>query len=214
MSKNTLRWLTASGCCLIASACSSMPDVTATYYLPKTEVDVTVEAVVTCNGSHQVIIASKPSVVARHMADYTKPHHIEFEKLDSIFSNTSLTLEFYDDGRLKCVNSTSAGQCKEIVEAEINISSKAAAFGILSTSAKSACDYINDGNTSRDKSKTVKFNVTLTEQDLKELAIGGSRKIKESPETFPVYQNLKGDLGEYRVSLEKLSQPAYGRIFV
>ncbi len=117
MLKNTLAGILAAAS---LASCSSMPDVTVDYYLPKAETTVTVTAAMDCDASKKVITVYSVAAATAYSSD-TAATPVSLKKIDSALGDTALTFNFTDDGRLKGVNTTSTGEGGAIVKAAITL---------------------------------------------------------------------------------------------
>ncbi|MBI1199445.1 MAG: hypothetical protein GC203_16410 [Phenylobacterium sp.] len=128
------------------SACATVPDVTATYYLPKATTKVTVVQSVVCNSEgKRVFYHSDASQVTSFSADRDRGHPVSYKVLDGAFSDSNTALAFYDDGRLKGVNASTGGKADEIAKAAITVASIALPiFGLTEEPAaeQTPCDVI------------------------------------------------------------------------
>jgi len=107
--------------CAVAGACANMPDATIGYYLPRATVDVELTRVLACGEAGRLAIVSSGSAAPRHMADPTAFHTLALAGLNGTFSDNDATFEFFEDGRLKSVNSTSTGRGQVVIEAALAV---------------------------------------------------------------------------------------------
>ena len=115
---------------VVASGCARTPNVEIGYYLPKSVLSLEVTRVVTCDNDKNPIVASTFVPTVSHTADRSAFRSITLDELDGLLSNSSLTFEFYEDGRLKGINTTSAGRGREFIKSAASL---AASLGTLST---------------------------------------------------------------------------------
>ncbi|MCA0394213.1 MAG: hypothetical protein LCH70_08890 [Proteobacteria bacterium] len=108
---------------LTLAACTSMPDVKIPYYLPLTEVPVSVTRVVTCSGTakdqHRMLydLIAVSDVKPRYVADTSIVLFFNTMNYDHVLSDTELDFQFHDDGRLSGVNGSATGKGPEIIRA-------------------------------------------------------------------------------------------------
>lgn len=120
------KWIPLGLAASALSACATVPDVTATYYLPKATTSVTVIQSVACNkAGDRLFTRNDAKQTTTFAADTARGHPIEFRKLDGAFSDSNTAINFYDDGRLKGVNAATGGKGDEIAKAAITIVSLA-----------------------------------------------------------------------------------------
>ena len=158
---------------IIAAGCANTPDLTVSYFLAKSELQLEVIRTVTCNDSNDLIVATTVNPTVSHMADTGASKTIEIAKLDSPLSHSDLKFEFYEDGRLKGVNTTSTGQGETILKSAISLAGGVAttAFAFQYDKKKNgeqngnallnACNYINGDSSIRKKTMTLKFEGSM-----------------------------------------------------
>jgi hypothetical protein len=105
----------------LLSACSTVPDVEYSYYLAKSNTNVSVSQTVACNDAQtSLIVAATPTVATSYSADYAKGiYKINIGELRgsfAAFADSDANFTFYDDGRLKGINQTTTGQGETIVK--------------------------------------------------------------------------------------------------
>lgn len=92
------------------SACANTPDVNLNYYLPKSTIDFKIVKSASCDTTGNLRIAASPLIETTEHSDYQGGQkYIPIKELDGAFSNTSIAVTWYDDGRLKSINSNSTG---------------------------------------------------------------------------------------------------------
>jgi hypothetical protein len=130
------------------AGCASVPDVTYTYYLAKSNTVASVTQTITCNDKKNVIVSyATPVVTTTNMADYSRPEPLSLKGLDSSFADNSFTMTLTPDGRLKSANATWIGQAQTIAQSAITLGATALAFGagghgLAAKKLPSACDVI------------------------------------------------------------------------
>ena len=147
------------------SGCASTPDVLATHYLPQGSLTLRAIRTVGCatsdRGAKELFVATSVTATPTYSRDSTASDTIGFHALDSNLSNTSLTLTYYDDGRLKGVNSTSAGVGQEVLQSVVKLASIVLGGGLGYFVAgpggrRDICDLINEQQ-SKDKLLTITY---------------------------------------------------------
>jgi len=102
--------------------CAGLPDnVELGYYLAQSSFELTVTQTASCTSNGLPILASAANVTSKSFKDPRSFHTLNISNLDGSFSNGDVTMEFYNDGRLKGINSTSKGQGSEIIKGEMSI---------------------------------------------------------------------------------------------
>lgn len=152
----------ALACALGIASCASTPDVTVTYFLPKTTVNAKVTRTITCDAESNLILASSTVLTPVHAADISKPQTFDVSRLDGLFVNTTFSMDLTEDGRLKGVNTTSKGQAGEVVKTGIELLSSK--LGLMNAPRyPEHCDLINkykrdaNGNVVRTETLTITY---------------------------------------------------------
>lgn len=105
----------------ILIGCASTPDYDIYYHLPKSMIDVEVTRALSCTDDNHLVEASSADIKARHIANKAKLHEINPKKLAHWFADSDITFEFYEDRRLKSVNSVNEGKGKEILASAFSL---------------------------------------------------------------------------------------------
>ena len=139
---------------LLASGCAKTPDISVNYFLPKSDLQLKVFRTVACDAAKNPVVASTVMPTVSHVADMDTPKSIKVAELDGFLSNSNLEFEFYEDGRLKGINTTSTGQGEPILKSAISLVASALSHGIMMAPApvpngttenngeEGPCDYI------------------------------------------------------------------------
>ena len=162
---------------IVAAGCANTPDLTVSYFLAKSELQLEVIRTVTCNASNNLIVATTVKPTVSHMADMGESKTIEIAKLDGLLSDSDLQFEFYEDGRLKGVNTTSTGQGETIIKSAISLAVGGAAVAFFAyddnknngkqngnawlNKIAEACNYINGNKSKRTETITLKFEGSI-----------------------------------------------------
>jgi len=120
---------------MLLCGCAGTPDVTLTYYPAKATVTVTVNQTVECSADQTSLISTYATTLSTaYTADYSKGHYaLAIKKIDGSFADSDITMNWFDDGRLKSINQTTTGQGEAIVKAAISVGVAAALGGSEST---------------------------------------------------------------------------------
>lgn len=178
-------------------SCGKNPDVSIHYYLSKTEVTVRVIRTVTCDEGDQIFTASNATIIPNHFADLNNSRTLNISQLDSLFSNSDVSFNFYDDGRLKGINATNTGQGEAILKSVVSLVASVSALD-LDEKYTEECEYINGGKNTRDKS------VTLTYEGLVTLTKGTETDVAIKPEDTVHFEKLGHVLGSVNVLVESV----------
>lgn len=123
----------ASGTALVAlvgviAGCAHVPDATLSYYLARSKVSFKVVRTVACDKLNVPIVVNSVTPAVAHFADRSAlPQTIKTADFKNPFADTDVKVEFYSDGRLKGLNSTTTGQGEAILKSVISIAAAAAA---------------------------------------------------------------------------------------
>lgn len=124
------------------SGCASVPPVEMSYYLPTTNVDITVIRTVACTSGKVPIPIIASSVIhdVKYVADMeATKRSLSIADLDGSGADMHLEMEFHDDGRLAGINSSNTGQGGKIVDAAISLAG--AALGLKGVDGAGPRDY-------------------------------------------------------------------------
>lgn len=192
---------------LCISGCPSMPDVTAGYYLPKTSVSLHVIRTFACNPAKEVLTTSTVTAAVTHSADFEKRQTVALRSLDGEFSDTDFQVQFYEDGRLKGINSSTTGEAEAVVKPLVAVA--AAAFGATQSTpeAQTACTQSADPS----KPVTLTFTRDLDFSGIGEKTGTGAEKltsdqvIDPDPDSEKQFAKIHDALGYVCVRIEKLT---------
>lgn len=121
--------------------CASMPKVTVGYYLPKTSVALTLTQTATCTHDGVPILKSDLVAVANYSSDFYQKRTVKLANLGGRMTKANASFEFYDDGRLKGINTTQTGQGGEVIKALVSLGTSVMG-GLLSTDAQPAAQVL------------------------------------------------------------------------
>lgn len=216
--KNFMKMFGIGSMGIIAIGCANTPDLAVSYFLAKSELQLEVIRTVTCNAADNLIVATTVKPTVSHMADTGASKTIEIAKLDSLLSHSDLKFEFYEDGRLKGVNTTSTGQGETIIKSAISL-----AVGVAATASvlqngnkkngesngeawlekiKEACNYINGNPCKRTKTMTLKFEGSFSAEPKN---CETEFCIKPTAETEIHLETLGAVLGKINVTIKPLT---------
>jgi hypothetical protein len=116
---------------VLMTACASIPDVTASYYFPKAETQITIAQSLACNSdSTKVISAAAVTAKTAYSSDYdidgngyVRKGQLRLADLNRAFSDTDISLNFTDDGRLAGINCSNTGQGSTLIKNTVSLAS-------------------------------------------------------------------------------------------
>lgn len=127
-----LKFATLTSAAALLGACGSVPDVTYTYYLAKSNTVASVTRTVTCTDKDKGTYAvsyDEPKVATTYLADYSRPKSVTLSGLNGDFADNTFNLSLAADGRLTGIDSTSTGQGSKVVQSLISLGTTVAALG-------------------------------------------------------------------------------------
>ena len=194
--------------CFCVSGCPSLPDVTAGYYLPRTSVSLHVIRTFACNTAKEVFTTSTVTATVTHSADLAKRQTVVLKSLDGAISDSDFQVQFYEDGRLKGINSSTTGQGEAVIKALVGVA--AIAFGAAQApgpNAPAACSLSADPS----KPVTVTFTRDVDFSDIGSKTSTGAEKltsdqvIDPDPDSQQTFIRTRDALGYECVHVEKLT---------
>lgn len=117
----------------LLSGCSSVPDVSYTYYPAKVRVTALVTETVQCDATGtKLYLAQTPSLSTTYSSRADTPLTVRVKDVEGIWgwaADTKMTLGFYDDGRLKTINQNTTGQGEAIAKSALQLAASALLAG-------------------------------------------------------------------------------------
>ena len=188
---------------IFLSGCAHLPDATIGYYLSKSEVKIKVIRTVNCDADNNIIVVSSSTPSVTHSADRSKFRSINLAALKGFFSDTDIKFDFYEDGRLQGVNSTSTGQGETILKTTVAVVTAALALKRIKTkSYPDKCEFIKDAGGGKP--------ITLIYEGVIDLTKG---KVNEEQVILPdpmseFYANILRDvIGDVYAVVEEIKTP-------
>lgn len=106
---------------LCLSGCASVPRGEVRYFLPKTDASLTVTRTVRCFSGDRPTVSNVIVEKVEHRADPDAVRWIDLKSFDGALADGTATLEFYNDGTLKGVNSKSVGKGSAVVQSAVKL---------------------------------------------------------------------------------------------
>lgn len=106
------------------TGCASIPDSTLKYYLPKADVQLGAVMTMACvkDAEHfQLKYIVSPRISSEISADYDADQTIDLHDFNNTFGSNNIEVSWYEDGRLKGINSTSTGGGSQVLEAALEL---------------------------------------------------------------------------------------------
>src|SRR5690349_13679340 len=100
----------------LLAACAHVPDAKLGYYLSRSKATLKVVRTVGCDASNNIVVVSSVTPTVTHSADRSRFVLLDLASLKGAFSDSDVKFEFYEDGRLKTVNTTIVGQGETILK--------------------------------------------------------------------------------------------------
>jgi len=129
-----------------ATACAGTPNVMTGYYESKATVAVKFAQTAKCktvSGQEVLIRETDFTVTPSYSANIKKSayHSLDLSKLDGFLANTDVTVTYYDDGRLKSLNTKQTGQAGPIIKSIIELAA-GLAKNVPGTPDPTQCQYL------------------------------------------------------------------------
>lgn len=180
-----------AGFALATAACAGYPDVSMNYYLAKPVVDVKVTRTLACNSANDVLIANSAQFTVRHVADEAAKYSIPLDYFDGSLADSTLTVDWYDDGRLKGVNATSAGKGSEVIKQAVALADGISLMKLFDPGLKEGrqlnsdlCTVVNNGQPAGKNVLALEYGGTS--EDLSAI------NLDPLPATLAVFDRFKG----------------------
>lgn len=154
----------------ILAGCANVPNVTVQYYFALTKVNIKVLRTVACDARNIPIVVTSTTPTILHVADPNGSQTISVTDLTGAFSDPDLKFEFYEDGRLKGVNATVAGQGEAILKSIVSIATAIVPFaaGGQPKPYPAECTFIKDAGGGKPLTLTydgaIDFNMRMGER--------------------------------------------------
>jgi hypothetical protein len=132
---------------LAIAGCSTLPDVTVSYFYPKAHTQLQVTQTLACSKDkkHVVPVLSFAAPVNSYLTDASQAGKIHIKDLGGALSDADITVVLTDDGRLKSINATSAGQAGAFIKDVIALAAAVLPAGVTpspSTDIEALCKQI------------------------------------------------------------------------
>ncbi|WP_226688826.1 hypothetical protein [Ruegeria arenilitoris] len=149
---------------LVISSCGKIPEVSSNYYLTKTDIRVDVTRSVTCNSLDELVVLNSVAPILTNSADTTSQHVLDFQQFSGPFSDPDVKVQFFEDGRLKSLNSTQTGTAKQVVESVLTVVAAGRSRILDKEDGEefNACKYIEDKKNKNTGLLTLQYSKELT----------------------------------------------------
>lgn len=179
--------------------CTKIPDVSTQYYLTKSSLRLDVSRALSCDSGNQIDITDAVSPVIVNSADLNSRREFDLKKLKATFSDPSVTINFYDDGRLKSINATQTGTAKQIIESSLSLVS---AIGLPAGAVENeACLYIKQHGNPKTGILTLQYTGSM------KVPGGGQQNLKPVGASKVYHNHLKEvlgiDIGDVHAHIER-----------
>jgi hypothetical protein len=158
--------------------CTILPDVTYHYYLPKSATTLAVTQALTClaNNSGPRIVTTVSAPTTSYTADVKAgAQDLPISAFKAPLSDTDAGIGFYDDGRLKSINTATTGQGETVLKAAIAmgtaIAPLAAMHGFVEAAGPpppSACDILKKAGFDTGKTATLSYSMVVSFDGMQE----------------------------------------------
>jgi hypothetical protein len=105
--------------------CAHIPPVATTYYRPKAETRLVVTRTLACNAERtRLFTATSVEPATSYTSDLGKPlGHVNYDRMDRLFTSANLAVNLTDDGRLAGVNATGSGDAGPALKSAFSMAS-------------------------------------------------------------------------------------------
>jgi hypothetical protein len=117
---------------MVMAGCSTIPDVTVSYYYPKahTQLQVTLTLACSKDGTQVVPVLSFAAPANSYLTDRSAAGKVRLKDLGGALSDADIAVALSDDGRLKSINATSTGQAGAFVKDAIALAAAVLPAGV------------------------------------------------------------------------------------
>ncbi|QSB21522.1 hypothetical protein JN403_12270 [Pseudomonas sp. 15A4] len=165
---------------LLLTGCVSTPLLVYKYYPAKATAQVSVTQTIDCDADKHLVILNTPSISSIYSSDRRgTPLEFDASKLGTVFTDNDFTFAWYDDGRLRSLNSAVTGQGEAIVKSATTLLAVITG-GAAATDEAAACKVV----ASRGSGKPVTVVYERALDDLTQVV---------APTALTVSQNYKGN---------------------
>jgi hypothetical protein len=186
------RYAAGLAVCLLAdllAGCAVAPDVTLTYYPARAESIVAVTQSVACDKDKNIVLlAHAVSIDTAYAADYGQPQVLQLAALGAAFAETEAAFKFSDDGRLKSINASTAGQGETVVKAASSLIALARSRTVLAD-APNPCLAI--GRLGGDKPLMLAYSRRLAHAGDDGDERGEARSLAPDPDSRRLFEQLR-----------------------
>ena len=175
--------------------CSNLPDATIGYYLAKTEVSFKVVRTVACDAKNHLIVVNSSTPIVTHSANREQFETISLSKLKGLFQDTDVKFQFYEDGRLKGVNSSITGQGETILKTVTTVAAALTALKAPERTYPEECKFIADNGGGKPLTLTYEGKVDIESAEKK-------RKIDPDHASMFYAGNLASAIGDVYAVVE------------
>lgn len=164
---------------VLASGCSTIPDVTYHYYPTAWKTSVALAQTLGCSKDKNRLVIQNgiANVTTNYFSDRDqKPSSFTIRSLHRWFSDNDFAMNLTDDGRLKSINQSTAGQGEAIVKATVTLAMTAGGMSPSPPGAIPVCDDIEAAG----EGKPVTLNYKGTVDSTK---VGQSFNLDVAPES-------------------------------
>ena len=198
---NNLKFFSFVFLTLFLNACAHLPDATVGYYLAKSEVKFKIVRTVACDTNNTILVVSSSTPSVTHSADHNQFEIVNLADLKGPFSDTDVKFDFYDDGRLKGINSTVTGQGETILKTTVSVIGAALALKSRGVTIPEECEFIKSAGGGKP--------ITLTYEGVVDINKSGDVKQIVPPDTASSYYayKLRDAIGDVYAVVEEIVPP-------
>lgn len=139
------------------ASCAGVPDVNYSYYGVQWSAVATATQTIGCSADNGILASQyTPTITPTFSSDYSQIRSIRIKDLSTWYANSDLTMDFYEDGRLKRVGQSTIGQGETYIKTAVSLASAIAAAALYADDHSDACRVINQLGNSKPITLTYK----------------------------------------------------------
>jgi hypothetical protein len=185
----TLHRCAASLLAGLLAACATAPEAVVTYYPARAESTITVTQTIACDKDKSfVLLAHAVAIDTVYASDYAHPQQLRLAAIGGAFATNELAFKFSDDGRLKSINASTAGQGEAVVKALSSLTALALARFEARADAPGPSPCLAIARWGGDKPLTLVYTRRLAHADEDGDAL---LTVPPDPDSLRLYQQLQ-----------------------
>ncbi|MBH9576833.1 hypothetical protein [Inhella proteolytica] len=168
------------------------------YYLPTSSLSLTVVRSVSCDAADRALVATSVVPNLQHRADPKAEEWLDLSELRGAWADVDVKLEWTEDGRLKGINTASAGQGDSIIKAAAGLATALAGAAVVPfartdlTDTQKACAWVRQAGDGHAIAITLRAGIALDGEP------GPFMDFKPTADSAHAFEQVKPLLSELR----------------